>query len=333
MEVKARNITKIPKSAEKKKPQQAEKIYILRTLIIRSDKGTKEPTYTEDEKKCIVDLKKLYLETIKLDVELQKEIYNLEKFYETKHNEIYDKRNKLLEDFKKQTHGGDAGEQGNVTDFWLKVLKASYTEFISKRDEKILVSHDMSLHLFILLVFSDHSDNPYRYLADIRAKLYNEPVVKFVIEFYFEPNDYISNRILTKTYFLNCLPDADDPLSYDGAEIYKCEGCKIDWKRSEKDPDKKGFTSFFDFFNPPTLPEDPEDPNYCDINAILQNDFELGFYLKERVIPKAIMFFTGEIADCQSSESDSDSDEDDDDEEDEDNSSTNSGAANTNANA
>lgn len=46
--------------------------------------------------------------------------------------------------------------------------------------------------------------------------------------------------------------------------------------------------------------------------AILQNDFELGFYLKERVIPKAVIFFTGEIADCQST-SDSESENSDDD--------------------
>ena len=43
----------------------------------------------------------------------------------------------------------------------------------------------------------------------------------------------------------------------------------------------------------------------------MQNDFELGFYLKERVIPKAIMFFTGEIADCLSSDSETDDSEDD----------------------
>lgn len=70
-------------------------------------------------------------------------------------------------------------------------------------------------------------------------------MVKFVIEFVFEPNDYFSNRILTKTYFLNCLPDIDDPLSYDGAEIYKCEGCKIDWKRDDKEQEKKGIFSKF----------------------------------------------------------------------------------------
>ncbi|XP_030370033.1 nucleosome assembly protein 1-like 1 isoform X2 [Scaptodrosophila lebanonensis] len=257
--------------------------------------------FTEDEKKTIAELKQLYLETIKLDVDLQRDIYNMEKSYEVKHNEIFDKRKKILEEFKKQNHG-DASPNENVTNFWLKVLKASYTEFISKKDEKILSN-----------------------LCDIRAKLFNEPTVKFIIEFHFEPNEYIANRVLTKTYFLNCLPDPDDPLSYDGAEIYKCEGCRIEWKQA-KDREKKDTTSFFDFFSPPTLPEDTDDPNYCDINAILQNDFELGFYLKERVIPKAVIFFTGEIADCQSSEeSESETEESDEesDAEEEEESSTN----------
>ncbi|KAH8273686.1 hypothetical protein KR018_001345 [Drosophila ironensis] len=246
------------------------------------------PKFTEDEKKTIDDLKELYLETIHLDVALQRDIYNLEKAFEDRHNVIFEKRKKILEDFRKQNHG-DSTPNENVSHFWLKVLKSSYTEFISKKDEKILT-----------------------HLNDIRARIYNEPTVKFDIEFHFDPNEYFSNSYLTKTYYLNCLPDADDPLSYDGAEIFKCEGCVIDWK-SPKDHDKKDDmeqSSFFDFFTPPILPDDSEDPNYCDINAILQNDFELGFYLKERVIPKAVIFFTGEIADCQSS-SDSETETDD----------------------
>lgn len=62
------------------------------------------------------------------------------------------------------------------------------------------------------------------------------------------------------------------------------------------------------------------------LQAILQNDFELGFYLKERVIPKAIIFFTGEIADCQStdgSDTESDDTEDESDAEGEEESSNN----------
>ncbi|XP_034112782.1 nucleosome assembly protein 1-like 1 [Drosophila albomicans] len=254
--------------------------------ILQNEKNN----FTEDEKKIIGELKQLYLETINLDVKMQREIYNMEKQYEIKHNEIFEKRKKILDDFKKQNHG-DSTRNENVSTFWLKVLKASYTEFIGKEDERIL-----------------------SYLSDIRTKHYNDDTVKFVIEFHFDKNDYFKNRVLTKTYILNCVPDADDPLSYDGAEIVRCEGCNIDWKQPHN-RDKKDQPTFFDFFSPPNLPDDPEDPNFCDINAILQNDFELGFYLKERVIPKAVIFFTGEIADCQSSdgsETESESDEESD---------------------
>ncbi|SPP80730.1 nucleosome assembly protein 1-like 1 [Drosophila guanche] len=241
--------------------------------------------YTEEEKIAIAELKTLYLQTIQLDVELQREIYSLEQKFELKHNVIFDKRKKILQDFKK--NHGDSTQNDNVTNFWLRVLKSSYTEFISKKDEQIL-----------------------GYLNDIRTKLYNNPVVKFEVQFHFDKNEFFTNDVLLKTYYLNCVPDIEDPLSYDGAEIYKTEGCVINWKNPQDIENKDSEQTFFAFFNPPILPSDENDPNYCDINNILQNDFELGFYLKERVIPKAVIFFTGEITDCQSS-SDSDSDTDD----------------------
>ncbi|XP_075170333.1 milkah [Haematobia irritans] len=258
------------------------------SLLSDKKKAPLEPKYSDREFKLIGELKKLYLDTVKLDVELQQGIYNLEKSMESKHDEVFDRRLHLLESLKNQSPG-DGGEIKSIKNFWLKVLKASYTEFISKKDEQILV-----------------------YLRDIRAKLYNEPTVKFIIEFHFEPNEYFSDLVLTKTYFLNCLPDSDDPYSYDGAEIYKCEGCKINWKDPQKGKDNKSSSSFFDFFDPPSMPENPEDPTYAHVNAILQNDFELGFYLKERVIPKAILFFTGEIPDCLTSDSETDSEDDED---------------------
>ncbi|XP_020799821.1 nucleosome assembly protein 1-like 1 isoform X4 [Drosophila serrata] len=259
-----------------------------------------EAVFTDDERNTITELKKLYLETINLDVALQRDIYNMEKNYEERHNAIFEKRKKILEEFRKQSHG-DSTPNENVSNFWLKVLKASYTEFISKKDEKIL-SH----------------------LIDVRSRLYNDPEVKFDIEFHFDKNEYFTNSVLKKTYFLNCLPDPKDPLSYDGAEIYKCEGCTIDWKTPKncENSSDSGAPSFFNFFSPPSVPGDPEDDQFCDINAILQNDFELGFYLKERVIPKAVIFFTGEIADCQSSsESETENTDDDSDAEEEDESS------------
>lgn len=78
-----------------------------------------------------------------------------------------------------------------------------------------------------------------QHLVDIRTEHFNGDVVKFVIDFTFEKNDYFQNRVLSKTYILNCVPDSEDPLAYDGAEIVKCEGCHIDWKPA-MNPEKNG---------------------------------------------------------------------------------------------
>lgn len=53
--------------------------------------------FSEEEKKTINELKQLYMETINLDVALQRDIYNMEKSYEDKHNLIFEKRKQILE--------------------------------------------------------------------------------------------------------------------------------------------------------------------------------------------------------------------------------------------
>ena len=49
--------------------------------------------------------------------------------------------------------------------------------------------------------------------------------------------------------------------------------------------------------------------------ALLTVDFEIGHYIRERIVPRAVLFFTGEALD---EESDYDEDEEDEDEDDED---------------
>ena len=74
--------------------------------------------------------------------------------------------------------------------------------------------------------------------------------------------------------------------------------------------------SFFHFFSPPALPEDPEAEVDEEVEMLLQQDFQIGHYLRERIVPRAVLFFTGEEqGDDDEDESD---DEDDDDDEDED---------------
>lgn len=79
--------------------------------------------------------------------------------------------------------------------------------------------------------------------------------------------------------------------------------------------------SFFNFFAPPAPPSDDDDGDaMSDIEMRLQLDYQLGEDIKEKLIPRAIDWFTGEA--LQYEEMDDDDlddiqyDEDDDDDED-----------------
>jgi len=45
----------------------------------------------------------------------------------------------------------------------------------------------------------------------------------YFLEFHFDKNEYFSNAVLTKQYFLKSTVDPDDPFAFEGPEIYKCK--------------------------------------------------------------------------------------------------------------
>lgn len=61
------------------------------------------------------------------------------------------------------------------------------------------------------------AQDPKRYLPGLCSQ-------SFVLEFHFEPNDYFSNSVLTKTYKMKSEPDKADPFSFEGPEIVDCDG-------------------------------------------------------------------------------------------------------------
>jgi nucleosome assembly protein 1-like 1 len=77
--------------------------------------------------------------------------------------------------------------------------------------------------------------------------------------------------------------------------------------------------SFFNFFSPPAAPDDEEDAA-SDIEERLELDYQLGEDIKEKLIPRAIDWFTGEALqfeeyeDADDAEFDDDDDDDDEDE-------------------
>merc|ERR1711881_702795 len=119
--------------------------------------------------------------------------------------------------------------------------------------------------------------------------------------------------------------------TFEGPEIVGCTGCKIDWNKGQnvtvktikKKQKHKGKgtirtvtkqipnDSFFNFFNPPEVPEDEEEEMDPDTEALLASDFEIGHLVRDRIIPRAVLYFTGEIDDDFDEEGNGFNDEDD----------------------
>lgn len=78
--------------------------------------------------------------------------------------------------------------------------------------------------------------------------------------------------------------------------------------------------SFFNFFDPPKAPEGDEDDVASDVEERLELDYQLGEDIKEKLIPRAIDWFTGEALQFEEVEDDLEEGdfEDEDDEEDDD---------------
>lgn len=80
--------------------------------------------------------------------------------------------------------------------------------------------------------------------------------------------------------------------------------------------------SFFNFFNPPVAPKDgdeDEDGAPSDIEERLELDYQLGEDIKEKLIPRAIDWFTGEALQFEELDDDleeGDFEDEDDDEDD-----------------
>ena len=75
--------------------------------------------------------------------------------------------------------------------------------------------------------------------------------------------------------------------------------------------------SFFNFFDPPSPPQDDDDAS-SDIEERLELDYQLGEDIKEKLIPRAIDWFTGEALQYENFEDFDEGEFEDEDDEDED---------------
>ncbi|GAB7360209.1 hypothetical protein MBLNU230_g7970t1 [Neophaeotheca triangularis] len=290
-------------------------------------------------RKRVAGLKGVQKEHAKLEAEFQEAVLDLEKQFFKKFTPLYEKRSKIVnghaDPSEQEIEAGEEDEEDDeeeeaekkpeqkeeqaatdlkgIPEFWLSAMKnSSLAETITERDEEAL-----------------------KHLTDIRMEYLDRPGFRLI--FQFEDNDFFTNKELKKTYYYQ------EENGYGGDFIYDhAEGDKIEWKadkdlttrvESKKQRNKNTkqtrivrksipTPSFFDFFNPASPPQDEDDEVDEDIEAKLELDYQLGEDIKEKLIPRAIDWFTGEALrfeqDLDDFEEDEFEDEDDEDDEDED---------------
>merc|ERR1711994_456552 len=277
-------------------------------------------------KRRLKALKKIQLETTKIEAKFYEEVHKLECKYHLQYSPFYEKRaqitkgdyepkddecdwpsddeeSELAEDVKDKVkveeddkEKKDEKPAKGVPEFWLTIFK------------NIEITQDM---------IQEHDEPALATLNDVKVTFSDgagDTPMGFKLHFLFGPNDYFTDTELTKEYEMKCVPSELDPFSFDGPEIFRCKGCPIHWKpnknltvktvkKKQKHKSKGNVRtitkqvkndSFFNFFDPPTLPDDPEAEVDPETQELLTSDFEIGHYIRERVVPRAVLFFTGE---------------------------------------
>ncbi|KAG1047230.1 hypothetical protein G6F43_010314 [Rhizopus delemar] len=273
-------------------------------------------------------LKYLQSKHAELEGEFQKEVLALEKKYLELYRPLYDKRAQVVSGQYEPTEEEVAAGA--------KVDEEEEAEEKTEEEEEVTDEDVMGIPEFWLTALKTHPQigetitdedcEALKHLVDIRLSYLETP--GFKLEFEFSENDHFTNSVLTKTYYYQDNVSGGDYV-YDRAE-----GCEINWKEGKdltvtvetKKQRHKGTNktrvvkrtvpaeSFFNFFNPPVLPEDDEELDEEEaegLDAKLEADYEMGEEFKEKVIPHAVDFFTGKALEYEDYEEGSDFDEDD----------------------
>ncbi|XP_051549022.1 nucleosome assembly protein 1-like 4 isoform X2 [Myxocyprinus asiaticus] len=275
----------------------------------------------KNAKRRVYALKRLQLQSANIEAKFYEEVHELERKYSALYQPIFNKRREIVTGVVEPTDEecewqSDKEEEELAEDLQKKAaLEEKQADSASAVDLKGIPEFWLTIFKHVDMLgemLQEHDEPILKHLQDISVK-FSEPgqPMSFTLEFHFEPNSYFSNTILTKVYKMKSEPDAADPFSFEGPEIVDCEGCKIDWQKGKdvtvkiikKKQKHKGRgtvrtvtkevpqDSFFNFFSPVKSSPDGMDE---DLDFTLATDFEIGHFFRERIIPRAVLYFTGE---------------------------------------
>uniref|UniRef100_A0A0D9V4V5 Uncharacterized protein n=1 Tax=Leersia perrieri TaxID=77586 RepID=A0A0D9V4V5_9ORYZ len=231
---------------------------------------------TPTVRKRVESLMEIQSQHDELEAKFFEERAALEAKFQKLYGPLYAKRSEIVSgvvEVEGETPAEQNEEKG-VPDFWLNAMKNNEIlyEEIHERDEEAL-----------------------KYLKDIKWCRIDEPK-GFKIEFFFYTNPFFKNPVLTKTYHM--IDEEDEPI------LEKVIGTDIEWhpgqclmKEVLKTKGSNGtqpitkteeWESFFNFFIPPQIPDDDAQ---IDVNTLAHVARST---LRDKIIPHAISWFTGE---------------------------------------
>jgi hypothetical protein len=259
------------------------------------------------------DLKKNQTQIEEVEQDFLFELKNLAKNYEKKKGLLFDKRKLIIENVIKpsvlEKEHSIQSEKKLLSNFWLEALLSTRFSDLIETEDKLVLEH----------------------LIDVRS-LINDNNDKFTLEFHFSENEWFSNKVLTKTYyFIN----QEHPTWYSRGRLLKIIGCKIDWREGRdltfgieettvksKHVNQNAFIdvktkityeeTFFRFFEThrngyPTsilkliregripMKTDSNDDGIDD-NADFFEDLSLFYFVINKFIPYANLYFTGKFS-------------------------------------
>uniref|UniRef100_A0A803JW84 Nucleosome assembly protein 1like 4 n=1 Tax=Xenopus tropicalis TaxID=8364 RepID=A0A803JW84_XENTR len=326
------------KNASDKKEKLSDQIMqnpqVLAALQERLDSVSQTPssyieTLPKAVKRRINALKQLQAKCAHIEAKFYEEVHELERKYAALYQPLFDKRTRIVtgevepSDTECEWHS-DAEEEEKLSADLKK--KVTLSEKEASDVDKCKGIPDFWLTIFrnvdmISILLQEYDEPILKHLQDVKVKFSGPSQhMSFTLEFHFGPNEYFTNSVLTKTYKMKSEPDSADPFSFEGPEIVDCDGCTIDWKKGKnvtvktikKKQKHKGRgtvrtitkhvpnDSFFNFFSPVKMSGDSEELDE-DTESSLAADFELGHFFRERVVPRAVLYFTGEAIEDEDS--------------------------------
>ncbi|MGH0138738.1 UNVERIFIED_CONTAM: hypothetical protein FKN15_017565 [Acipenser sinensis] len=291
-------------------------------------------------KRRVNALKQLQVKCAHIEAKFYEEVHELERKYAAIYQPLFDKRREVVTGSIEPTDEEcEWHSEGEEEDELAEDMKKKAT--VEENKEDAVPEEDLKgIPGFWITIFRnvdilsdlvhEHDEPILNHLQDIKVK-FSDPgqPLSFTLEFLFEPNDFFNNAVLTKVYKMKSEPDQADPFSFEGPEIVDCEGsCRshsaIEWF-SRLFPEKKRLeTCFLRFYNDVYNGSDNgPDRNNCNVGPVsgdgealdedsefsLAEDFEIGHFFRERIIPRAVLYFTGEAIEDDDDNEDVDEDE------------------------